>query len=1287
MPLQPHVWQALALSAALAGLTVIALALLPLDPRSRPSWRTQSVAGLVFGVAAVFALHLPLELSPGLLLHTEPVIGAVSAFSMGPVAGGLTVLVAGAWRLSRGANGWLTPFGLLAGAALLGWGWGTLRGRRVLPFWFSLAGLALCLPVLAWAGLLMRAPANSAGGSQDVPALLLVFGAGVLMLGSLVELALGRSRARHRLHNLNRKLLLREQELLQVLEASGGGRWQWDVLADKPSFRGSFYEAFGLDDPRRAPNWKAWRALWHPDDAQRLAEQIKSNRQDLQADFDAEFRIQDKQGRWRWLLSRGRITERDATGRPLRMVGMHHDITAHREIEEALRTSQAKFATMYQAMPDAAGISRISDGRYLEVNPAFCSILGYAREEVIGKTSRELGIWETDAERTKLVEEFQRRGQVDGLELNVRHRNGHVFPGQMSARRMQAGGEDCFFFLFHETADQKKVEAELRDANALLQQAGRLATLGVWEISPESGKHYWSEVVYDIHGLDSSLPVPDDYIERFVVPQFREPLRQHFSDCVRQRLTWDFEMEIVRCDGRLVWVRVRGEPVIENDRVIQMRGVVQDIDEGRRNLERLRQSEDLFSRMFQLMPDPLGISRQRNGHLIEVNPAWENWLGYSRAEAIGHSVMELGILDPVDREVMVQQALITGELMSWEVTLTTRSGEKRIGLQSMRSIEIEGEACWLFGLRDITERRHSEALVREREELLSLTIEAASLGLWDWNLQADEIYGDARWSEHRGLDPSAMPVKIEQLRSTTMPEDPALIRAAVQRHADHPDMPFDVVRRVLRPDGSARWIRNLGKIVARDAAGKPVRMVGVDIDVTQQREQEVLLEQLAHFDSLTGLPNRVLLADRLQHALAQAERTGSLLGVAYLDLDGFKPVNDRYGHDAGDRLLVEIANRLKDALRAVDSVARLGGDEFVLLLADLESVQACEQALNRVMASVAAPYSIGGERVMVTASIGTTLYPTDRSDADTLLRHADQAMYAAKQAGRNRVQIFDSAQEQASRDRHHQLARLRHALAAREFTLYMQPKVQMHEGRIVGVEALARWNHPEEGLLPPAKFLHLVEGSDLEIPFGEWVVEAALVQLDAWRAIGLRMPVSINISARHLQSGSFAEILTRQLAGHPLVSAGMLEIEITESAALTDLDAVIEVVSSLRRIGVMVALDDFGTGYSSLTYLRRLPVDTLKIDRSFVHGMMRDRGDLAIVQGVVGLAQSFGRSVVAEGVETPEQGAMLLRLGCTLAQGYGIAAPMPAPALAAWALQWQPPALWQESTPRLTQPI
>jgi diguanylate cyclase (GGDEF)-like protein/PAS domain S-box-containing protein len=947
MQMQPQVWQAVALNGALGGALVVALALLPAEAGIRPARRTQYRAGAAFALAAVLALQPPLRIDglPG-SGHLDALFAAAAAFSFGPLSAAAVVAASTLWRVATDMPQLAAALWLLLSAAGLGLAWQWLHRRFALGAPKAFTGLALCMPLPAW----MVADASGAGPA----ALAAVSGGGTFVLAGLTELVLGRARLRMRLHRLNRKLLQREQDLSQVLEAAGGGRWEWNFVTGKPLFRGNFYDAFDFADPGRVNNWQDWRALWHPDDLQRLDAFIRRNREARMTDFDAEFRVRDRSGRWRWLLTRGRVIERNTEGQPLRMVGMHHDITAHRETEEALRSSQAKFATMYQTMPDAAGITRIDTGRYIEVNPAFCQLLGYARDDVIGRTSGELRVWETEDERRKLVGEFVRRGQVDALELKVRHQDGRIIPGQMSARRMRVGDEECFLFLFHETSAQKRVEAELRGANALLQHAGRLATLGVWEISPRQGQHYWSPVVYDIHGLPQSAPVPEDYSERFVLPPYRAGLRQAFSDCVRLRLTWDYEMEIRRTDGRAVWVRVRGEPVVEEDRVVQMRGVVQDIDESKRNLERLRQSEDLFSRMFQLMPDPLGISRQRNGHLVEVNPAWEKTLGYSRAEAIGKSVVELGILDPAEREAMVQRALITGELLSWEVHLTTRSGEQRIGLQSLRTIEIENEPCWLFVVRDITERRLAEALVREREELLSLTIEAASLGLWDWNLARGEISGDARWREHRGLT-EARAYRIEELRHTALPEDPAMIQAAVQRHAQHPELPFDVVRRVLLPGGASRWVRNLGKIVARDSDGRPLRMLGVDIDVTQQREQQALLEQLAHYDALTGLPNRVLLADRLQQAMAQAERTGQLLGVAYLDLDSFKPVNDRFGHDAGDRLLVEIAQRLQQSLRAVDSVARLGGDEFVVLLADLDSVQAAEQALERVMASVAHP--------------------------------------------------------------------------------------------------------------------------------------------------------------------------------------------------------------------------------------------------------------------------------------------------------------------------------------------
>ena len=513
------------------------------------------------------------------------------------------------------------------------------------------------------------------------------------------------------------------------------------------------------------------------------------------------------------------------------------------------------------------------------------------------------------------------------------------------------------------------------------------------------------------------------------------------------------------------------------------------------------------------------------------------------------------------------------------------------------------------------------------------------------------------------------------------PEDIERVQAEVQRHAGAPATPFDVTWRVALPQGGARWIRNMGKIVGHDAQGQPARMLGVSLDVTRQREQQEQLQRLAHFDALTGLPNRVQLAQRLQDTMEKARANGTQLGVAYLDLDGFKPVNDTLGHGAGDRLLVIVAARLTRALRPTDCVARLGGDEFVILLPDLKTREGCEQKLRQLMAHISAPYTLEAERVGITASIGYTLYPEDDADADTLLRHADQAMYQAKQNGRNRFHGFDAILARSQREQHIQIQRLGQALEHGEFTLYLQPQVDMDSGAVVGAECLVRWRHPQEGVLAPGAFLPALEGTELEIPFGEWVFAEALRCIATLRRQGLALPLGINIAARHLQQPGFARWILGCLDSHPDAPAALVKLEITESAALYDVEHVAAELAQLRAQGITVALDDFGTGYSSLTYLRRLPMDTLKIDQSFVRDMLVDPGDLAIVQGVIGLARSFGLGVIAEGVETAQQGQRLQQLGCPLAQGYYIARPMPLEDFVHWAAHWKLPAGWQAETP------
>ena len=468
----------------------------------------------------------------------------------------------------------------------------------------------------------------------------------------------------------------------------------------------------------------------------------------------------------------------------------------------------------------------------------------------------------------------------------------------------------------------------------------------------------------------------------------------------------------------------------------------------------------------------------------------------------------------------------------------------------------------------------------------------------------------------------------------------------------------------------------------RDEQGVAQHYVALFSDITPMKEHQKQLEHMAHYDLLTALPNRALLADRLHQGMVQGQRHGTRLAVAYLDLDGFKAINDTYGHKTGDLLLIAVANRMKQVLREGDTLARLGGDEFVAVLLDQGDISSSVPMLNRLLAAAAHPVRIGELDLQVSACLGVTFYPQAGAiDADQLLRQADQAMYQAKLSGKNRYHFFDDEQDRSVRGHHESLEHIRSALSAREFVLYYQPKVNMRTGMIIGAEALIRWQHPERGLLPPSVFLPLIENHALAIDVGDWVVDTALCQMESWQAAGLNIPVSVNIGARQLQQRDFALRLREILLAHPAVKHGDLELEVLETSALEDIERISQVIKNCQALGVKFALDDFGTGYSSLTYLKHLSVNQLKIDQSFVRDMLDDPDDLAILEGVLGLATAFRRQVIAEGVETVAHGTMLLQLGCELAQGYGIARPMPAADLPAWANGWHPDPAWLNRAP------
>jgi diguanylate cyclase (GGDEF)-like protein/PAS domain S-box-containing protein len=452
-----------------------------------------------------------------------------------------------------------------------------------------------------------------------------------------------------------------------------------------------------------------------------------------------------------------------------------------------------------------------------------------------------------------------------------------------------------------------------------------------------------------------------------------------------------------------------------------------------------------------------------------------------------------------------------------------------------------------------------------------------------------------------------------------------------------------------------------------DAQGEVENYVGVFSDISTHKDMQNNLHRLAYYDPLTSLANRTLLFDRLNHAIIRSQRQQTMLAVCIIDMDEFKPVNDRYGHDTGDMLLVEVAKRLTAVIRGEDTAARLGGDEFVLLLGDIGDTNELDLILNRVLVTLSEPYLIDNKCLALSASIGTALYPKDHEDADTLLRHADQAMYQAKQCGRNRHQLFDVSLDAKIKSTHQTVNSVKKALLDHEMVLYYQPKVNMRMGTIVGMEALLRWQHATQGLIPPLDFLPQVEKTDLIIDIGVWVMGQAMQQIAAWHKAGKSWVVSVNIAALHFHSGVFLQHLKDTLARYPDVPPSLLEIEILESVALGDINQINQLIRDCQTLGVSFSLDDFGTGYSSLSYLKQLPAETIKIDQSFVHDILTDKDDLTMVEAVINMGKVFNRQVIAEGVETSEHGVLLMRLGCDLAQGYGIARPMPAAQVLGWA--------------------
>ncbi len=689
--------------------------------------------------------------------------------------------------------------------------------------------------------------------------------------------------------------------------------------------------------------------------------------------------------------------------------------------------------------------------------------------------------------------------------------------------------------------------------------------------------------------------------------------------------------------------------------------------------QELSKSEKHFHTIFNGAPLGVAVLDSLTTHIIDANPAFSKITGRSIDQLKSLSLAEIKLAINVQEEQDKISQLHNGQITEFKTQklyLRPDGNNRWINMIiAPMLIENSTTAQYLCMAEDITEIKQAE----DRQKLSAKVFNDTKEGITITDRNGNIMNVNPAFSKITGYT-------LEEV----VGKNPSILSSGKQK-ADFYSKMWQTINECGHWQGEV-WNRSKnGSLYAEllsispiiDDDGSVTHYVGIFSDITHMKKQQETLQKIAHYDALTQLPNRILLIDRFSQALSHTNREKNQLAVCFLDLDNFKPINDLYGHKTGDRLLIEVAKRIKQLIRNEDTVSRQGGDEFVLLLRDIDSFPHCEDMLKRIIKSLAKPYLIDNKPLTVSASIGVTLYPTDNSDLDTLMRHADQAMYQAKTAGRNRYHLFNTEQEQIETLKSLQLKEIQQALTKNQLRLFYQPKVNMATGEIFGAEALIRWQHPEKGLVPPIQFLPIIEQSQLEIEIGNWVIKQALKQLDEWQKQGIRLEISVNISSYHLQHPSFCADLANALSFYPGVFSKNLQLEILESSALSDLHAITGVIKTcMHSLGVKIALDDFGTGYSSLTHLRNLPVQTIKIDQTFVRDMLDDPSDYTIIAGVIGLAESFNREIIAEGVETVEHGQMLIIMGCVNAQGYGIAKPMPADEMPNWVKTYKPNPQW-----------
>ena len=668
-------------------------------------------------------------------------------------------------------------------------------------------------------------------------------------------------------------------------------------------------------------------------------------------------------------------------------------------------------------------------------------------------------------------------------------------------------------------------------------------------------------------------------------------------------------------------------------------------------------------RLVRELTDRLAASEARLHSLIERSP--DAFVIVDETGVIKFANSAAATLIGVGPSRLVGQPfglpLTVGE--TTEVDIVSRDGPALVAEMRVLDTEWDGKRAQVAVLRDITERRRAEQTLRESEKRLTMAMEVAKLSFWDTDLKTGQVIDDERLLKLLGYRRSEIKSTRQAWERLMHPDDLPGVLHALDAYLQGATQTFRQQFRMRTKGGEWRWILVQGEVVERDPEGNPLRLIGVSEDITIRRETEERLRQFFQHDPLTGLPNRGLLYEFAERLLSGDSRNGTLTAVLFVDLDRFKPINDTYGHDVGDAVLKEVAKRLNESVRGGDMAARLGGDEFVVVLGQLHNEEDAATAARHALQSLGRPYELHGLSLIVTPSIGISLFPQDGERIDDLIKNADIAMYHAKEGGKNDFQFFRQIFNERAHEALRLESRLREGLARHEFMLVYQPVIDTETNAVVSAEALLRWPAMASG---PERFIPVAEKAGFMRTLGTWVILEACRQQREWHDHGLpSFPLAVNVSPIQFSQKNFAASVGAALAASRL-SPQDLRLEVTEGTVMRDVEEAAEVLGALHALGIKVALDDFGTGYSSLSYLNRLPIDTLKLDQSFIKGIGKIGNDTAVAEGIIGLGRALGLEVIAEGVESMAALDFLRSQHCQHGQGFHLGRPMPPAEFEQW---------------------